>query len=163
MGEGVAPPVRVHLRHSGRLTKPLEEDLEPFGLETYPHRLRRPAAQAAAHGSFEQAQAGIERATGIVIGKRQVEALVATATVDVDGFYASRKYAGCPDGDLLVLTADAKGIVMRPQALRKQTAAKATSAKLATRLSKGENAAASAWPRWWAVYHCTPVPRTRPT
>jgi len=61
---------------------------------------------------------------------------------------------------VLVLTADAKGIVMRPEALRAATAKTATSRKLATRLSKGEKTGRKRMAEVVAVYHCTPAPRT---
>ena len=128
--------------------------------DKYSHGLRRLAAQAAVHGSFEQAQAAIEQATGVKVGKRQVQQLVAAAAVDVDGFYATREHDRVPHGEVLVLTADAKGIVMRPQALRDKTASKATSAKLATRLSKGDKRGRKRMAEVVAVYHCTPVPRS---
>lgn len=128
--------------------------------DKYSHGLRRLAAQAGACGSFETAQADIARATGVAVGKRQVEALAAAAAVDVDAFYATRPTPACPDGDVLVLTADAKGIVMRPEALREQAASKATSGKLSTRLSKGEKRGRKRMAEVVAVYHCTPVPRT---
>jgi hypothetical protein len=124
------------------------------------HGLARLAALAAASGSFEQAQAIIERATGVVVGKRQVEALAAAAATDVDAFYTQRNMAGCPDGDVLVLTADAKGIVMRPEALRAATAKTATSRKLSARLSKGEKRGRKRMAEVVAVYHCTPAPRS---
>ncbi|MGH3784173.1 MAG: hypothetical protein ACRDRO_27025 [Pseudonocardiaceae bacterium] len=40
--------------------------------------------------------------------------LALAAATDVTGFYAQRQHATCPDADLLVLTFDGKGIVMRP-------------------------------------------------
>jgi hypothetical protein len=131
----------------------------PAGLHS--HGLRRLAALEAATGSFEQAAAGIDRVTGVRVGKRQLQALTAAAAVDIDGFYASRQCERCPDGDVLVLTADAKGIVMRPQALREATARKAAGGrrKLATRLSRGEKTGRKRMAEVVAVYHCTPVPR----
>jgi hypothetical protein len=125
----------------------------------YSHGLRRLVAQAAAQGSFEQAQAAVQTATGLTIGKRQIEALAAAAAADLDAFYAQCNMPACPDGDVLVLTADAKGIVMRPEALRSATAKTATSAKLATRLSKGEKRGRKRMAEVVAVYHATPVPR----
>jgi hypothetical protein len=132
----------------------------PAGLHS--HGLRRLAALQAATGSFEQAAAGIDRATGVRVGKRQLEALAAAAAVDIDDFYASRQRVRCPDGDVLVLTADAKGIVMRPQALREPTARKAAAGrrKLATRLSRGEKSGRKRMAEVVGVYHCTPVPRS---
>jgi hypothetical protein len=75
--------------------------------------LRKLAAVEAARGSFEQASAAIERASGVRAGKRQVEALASAAAADVPSCYAQIDRAQCPDADLLVLTFDGKGIVMR--------------------------------------------------
>jgi hypothetical protein len=132
----------------------------PTGLHS--HGLRRLAAIEAARGSYEQALAAIERCCGVAVGKRQVEALAAAAAADVDGFYATRRGVACPPGDVLVLSADAKGIVMRPAALREQTrkAAASASRKLTTRLSRGEKLGRKRMAEVVAVYHCTPVPRT---
>ena len=67
-----------------------------------------------------------------------------------------------PAGDVVVLTADAKGIVMRHDALREPTARKAAAGghKLATRLSRGEKSGRKRMAEVVAVYHCTPAPRT---
>jgi len=64
----------------------------PVGLHS--HGLRRLAAEQAAYGSFEQAQTLIERATGLVVGKRQVEHLAAVAAADIEAFYAQRNVPG---------------------------------------------------------------------
>lgn len=132
----------------------------PAGLHS--HGLRRLAAVEAARGSFEQATAAIERCCAVTVGKRQVQALAAAAAADIDAFYATRQPVRCPAGDVLVLSADAKGIVMRPDALREQTrkAAAAAGRKLATRLSRGEKLGRKRMAEVVAVYHCTPVPRT---
>ncbi len=63
---------------------------------------------------------------------------------------------------MLVLSADGKGIVMRPQALRaptRQAAAKAGT-KLATRLSKGEKRNRKRMAEVGCVYDATPAART---
>jgi len=60
---------------------------------------------------------------------------------------------------VLVLSADGKGIVMRPEALRPATAAKAASAKLTTRLSRGEKRNRKRIAEVGAVYYVTPVTR----
>lgn len=128
----------------------------------YSYGVRRLAAGAAAAGSFEQAQGVVTAVTGMTVGKRQLEQLVSAAAADVDAFYASRTHPGVPDGDVLVLTADAKGIVMRHDALREPTAKKAAAGrhKLATRLSRGEKSGRKRMAEVVAVYHCTPAPRT---
>lgn len=72
------------------------------------HGLRRLAAIEATQGSFDSAVTAIGRATGVRLGKRQVEHLTTAAAVDIDTFYTQRP---CPtDGpeDLLVLSYDGK-------------------------------------------------------
>jgi len=107
--------------------------------ELHSHGLRELSAIEASRGSFEDATDAVGRVTGVGLGKRQLEQLVVSAAVDFDAFYSqpARIQAEVTDGDLLVLSADGKGIVMRPDALRPATAkaaAKATG-KLKTRLS----------------------------
>ncbi|MCA1605915.1 MAG: ISKra4 family transposase, partial [Acidobacteria bacterium] len=53
------------------------------------HGLRHLGAIEAGRGSFEQAGAALERASGVRVGKRQLEALTLAAAADVAGFYAS--------------------------------------------------------------------------
>jgi hypothetical protein len=59
-------------------------------VEQHPHRLLRLAALQAARGSLDNAADAIWRASGMPLGKRQVQQLAACATVDVDGFYTGR-------------------------------------------------------------------------
>lgn len=126
------------------------------------HGLRRLAAIEAARGSFEQAGAAVERASGVRVGKRQLEALAGAAAADVAGFYTQQQRPACPDTDLLVLTFDGKGIVMRPEALRKATgkAARTAGHKLATRLSPGEKHGRKRMAELAGVYDATPAPRS---
>ena len=91
-------------------------------VERHSHGLRKLAALESARGSFEDAAQAVSRATGTPIGKRQVEQLAARAAGDVCAFYEARERRACPDSDVLVISADGKGIVMRPEALRPQTA-----------------------------------------
>ncbi|MDQ3343808.1 MAG: ISKra4 family transposase, partial [Actinomycetota bacterium] len=133
-------------------------------VERHSHGLRRLAATEAARGSFQEAAAALERATGQHLGKRQVEALTDRAAVDVEAFYATRtrQTDAAAEGDVLVLSADGKGIVMRPDALRPATAKAAAAAtnKLACRLSKGEKRNRKRLAEVGAVYDLTPVART---
>jgi hypothetical protein len=57
--------------------------------ERHSHGLRRLAAIEAVRGSFDDAVTAIDRATGVKLGKRQVEQLARAAAVDVDAFYAA--------------------------------------------------------------------------
>jgi hypothetical protein len=82
--------------------------------------------------------AAIERGTGQHVPKRQAEELARRAAADFERFYEDAKKTQAATSDLLVISADGKGVVMRPDALRPATAKAAASKKLATRLSKGE-------------------------
>ena len=123
--------------------------------------LTRLAAVEAARGSYGDAREAIERATGVALGKRQVEDLGRGAAVDVEAFYAARRPEPCP-GRVLGLQCDGKGIVMRPGHLRPGTAklAAKASGKLATRLSPGEKHGRKRMAEIVAVYDLEPAPRT---
>jgi len=140
---------------------PSDADLN-LPVEVYSHGLRELSAIESARGSFEEATEAIRRATGVSCGKRQVEQLSVRAAVDFEAFYEHRSRVETDDNDILVLSADGKGIVMRPGALRPATAKAASSstAKLETRLSKGEKRNRKRMAEVGAVYDVTPVPRT---
>ncbi|MEV6297579.1 hypothetical protein AB0M41_46175 [Streptomyces sp. NPDC051896] len=133
---------------------PADAELDlPVGRHS--HELKKLAAIEAARGSYEAAATAIERATGTHMGKRQVEQLVQRAAADVDDFYACVRsthahalVSGAGDGDgdgdeemLLVLSADGKGIVMRPEALREETRRAA-----AKKAASGAGRSPAAWP-----------------
>ena len=125
--------------------------------------LARLVAVEAAGGSFQEVVAAIERATGVRLGKRQVEELARHAAVDVDAFYTTRRPAGCTADQVLVLQADGKGVVMRPDGLREATAkaaAKAGKGKLTTRLSPGEKRGRKRMAEVVAVGDVEPIPRS---
>jgi hypothetical protein len=128
--------------------------------EKHSHGLRKLAAVEATRGSFDQTVEAIGRATGVGLGRRQVQDLTAAAASDVDQFYTDRQLPSGTDDDVLVLSCDGKGIVMRPEALRDLTRKAATSRKLATRLSKGEKRHRKRMAEVGTVYDLTPTPRT---
>ena len=130
--------------------------------EKHSHGLRKLTAAEAARGSMEDAQAAVTRATGVTIGKRQLEEMARRAAAHVGAFYAWRVIEPVPEGWPLVLTFGGKGIVMLPGALRPATAKAAESAenKLATRLSPGEKNARKRMCEVAGVYDAAPVPRT---
>lgn len=130
--------------------------------ERHSHGLRRLAAVEASRGSYQETVDAIARASGQQLGKRQVEALAGWAAVDFDIFYAARQPTTRASGDLLVLSCDGKGVMMRSDALREQTrrAAATSEAKLKTRLSKGEKRNRKRIAEVGAVYDAMPVPRT---
>ena len=120
----------------------------------------RLAALEAARGSFETAHAAITRRCGPVIGKRQVEQAVVSAATDIAAFYAARVPVPCTASTLLVISADAKGIVMRPAALRPATAkAAARQGRMRTRLAAGEKPNRKRMATLTCVYDAEPSPR----
>ena len=130
--------------------------------EKHSHGLRRLAALEAPRTSFEDAQAAILRQTGQQLGKRQLRELAVTAAHDFKAFYEHQQRIATEQDDVLVLSCDAKGVVMRQEALREQTRKQAEGAgtKLATRLSKGEKRARKRMAEVCAVYEITPAVRT---
>ncbi len=129
--------------------------------ERHSHGLRRLAAEAASSGSFDDATAAI-RAHRHRLRQTSGGGADGAGGHRRRGFYANRPHKPVTAGDVLVLFADGKGIVMRPDALRPATAAAAaaSSTKLTTRLSKGEKRNRKRMAEVGAVYDLTPVPRT---
>jgi hypothetical protein len=124
------------------------------------HSLAKLAALEAARGSFEAAHAAIARRCGPVIGKRQLEQAVTAAAADIPAFYAARVPEPCTPPALVVLSADCKGIVMRPGALRAATAkAAARMGKMRTRLASGEKPNRKRMAALVTVYGAEPAKR----
>jgi hypothetical protein len=124
------------------------------------HTLARLAALEAVRGSFESAHAAITSRCGPVIGKRQIEQAVVTAASDIAAFYAARIPMPATAGTLLVISADGKGIVMRPGALRPATAkAAARQGRMRTRLAAGEKPNRKRMATLACVYDAEPAPR----
>ena len=153
---------RIAYRSPGRANVHLLDAALNLPEEKHSHGLRKLAAVEAARGSVEAAQAAVARATGVRIGKRQLEELARRAAADVEAFCLHRLIEPAPEGYPLVLTFDGKGIVMLPGALRPATAKAAAAAegKLATRLSPGEKNGRKRMAELACVYDAVPVPRT---
>ena len=129
--------------------------------QQHSHGLRRLAAVQAARGWFAEAAWSVAQATGQRLGNRQAQQLAQRAAVDFDQCSATRSPPLGEAGDVLVLAGDGKGVVMRPQALRPATAKAATSRKLATRLSKGEQRHRKRLAEVGGVDDCTRSPQPR--
>ena len=153
---------RLAYRHRGEDNLYLSDATLNLPTEAHSHGLREISAIESARGSFEEARQAISRTTGANLGKRQVEDLAARSAVDFDAFYEGMSRGDADCHDLLVLSADGKGIVMRPDALRPATAKAAgdATAKLKTRLSRGEKRNRKRMAEVGAVYDVTPVVRT---
>src|SRR5690606_26172483 len=130
--------------------------------EMYSHGLRRLVAREAAKSSFQEVVESVEELTGAKIGKRQVEELAVRAAQDFDAFYEQRAAARDPKDDLLVISTDGKGIVMRTEDLREGTrqAAQKKANKLETRLTPGEKSNRKRMVQVATVYSIAPFPRT---
>jgi hypothetical protein len=134
--------------------------------EVYSHEVSRRVAEEAAKNSFNETAAAIERTTGASVPKRQVEELVVEAARDFDGFYKIMERDALKNatmsGEILVITADGKGVVMRKEDLRDATkkAASRRVQKLSSRLSKGEKRNAKRMAEVAAVYTIGPHART---
>ncbi len=129
--------------------------------ERHSHGLRERCAIEATRGSYEEAASAVTRHTGVALGKRQVEQLAVRTSVDFEAFYEAQERPVAAEGEVVVISADGKGVVMRPEGLRSQTAAAAarSKTKLKGRLSKGEKANRKRMATVGAVYTVVPVPR----
>ena len=116
-------------------------------------------------GSFDEAIEQLQCAGGGQMAKRQAEDVTVHLSQDFDAFYAQSLEALVEEGDereLLVLTADGKGIVMHPDGLREATrkAAEQQVHKQQTRLSPGEKKNRKRMATVVSVYEVDLYPRT---
>jgi hypothetical protein len=147
---------------------PGSSDLHPLDAslnlprELYSHGIRRMVAKEASRASFSEVVEMIKDYTGTTVGKRQVEELAVRAAQDFDLFYESRAAARDPSEDLLIISTDGKGVVMRHEDLREATrlAAERSEHKLKTRLSPGEKNNRKRMAQVATVYSVAPFPRT---
>ena len=104
-------------------------NLPPLG---YSRGLQRLAEMFTRSGSYEQAHEFVHAATGVSIGKRQLEQITVAAAADAERFCQDRLRgqgalagAGKEEGSLppLAISADGKGVAMRPEARRRRTKA----------------------------------------
>ena len=135
------------------------------------------AALEASKNSFDETVETLNRYTGAEIGKRQVEQLVSRAAQDFDAFYEQRHHQAAADqaaegqsaeeppaeepraatdalaaAAVLVITSDAKGVVMHQQDLRPATrkaSERTPRSKLNTRLTLSTPSP----PNWNALRH----------
>jgi len=159
---GEVAVTRLAYRTAGRPNLHLADATLNLPTEKHSHGLRHLAAVEAARGSFDGAVKATARTTGQQVGTRPVEHLAQRSAVDVDDFYTHHQVPTGDPGDVLVLSCDGKGVVMRPGALRTSTARAAakTNPKLQTRLSTGEKRNRKRMAEVGAVHDTTPTPRT---
>jgi hypothetical protein len=149
---------------------PGSEDLHPMDAslnlppELFSHGVRKMVAKEVARASFDEVVEMVRDYKGAAIAKRQVEELAVRAAQDFDAFY-QREVVDEPAeevADLLVISTDGKGIVMRHEDLREATrrAAEKKVHKLETRLTPGEKSERKRMAQVAAVYEVAPWQRT---
>jgi len=129
----------------------------------YSYGVRRLVAEQTAKSSFDEVVAEVGKWTGAPVHKRQVEELAQAAAQDFEAFYAQRSLDATAGGPkrVLVVTSDAKGIVVRPEDLREATrrAAAQHQHKLHKRLTRGEKRNRKRMAQVAATYTIEPFPR----
>ena len=90
---GEVTVTRLAYRASGSENLYLQDAALNLPFERHSHGLRQLAAIEATRGSYEEAKAAIARASGVTLGKRQVEQLARRGAVDVEEFYDQRERA----------------------------------------------------------------------
>jgi len=129
----------------------------------YSLEVDRQVAKAAARLSFDGALEMLGGLVGAHVPKRQAEQAVQRAARDFDAFYSGTELE--PDeasGELLVLTFDQKGVVLRKEDLTEATrkAAEDSRHKMDTRLSQGEKRGRKRMATVAAVYTVAPYLRS---
>ena len=130
--------------------------------DQYSDGIRHRVAIEARKASYDEIVETINQTTGGHIAKRQTLKLAQDIAQDFDGFYLQNRYLNTEQTDnLLVLSFDGKGIVMRPEGLRECTKKAALkSNKLNSRLSAGEKKDRKRMAQVATVYTAMPHIRT---
>ena len=130
--------------------------------ELYSLGVRRMVAKEAARASFEEVVELMADYSWAKVAKRQVEELTVRAARDFDAFYEQRTWEDEDVDALLVLSTDAKGIVVRHEDLRESTrkAAEQSVHKLQTRLAPGEKSNRKRMAQVCTVYTVEPWQRS---
>ena len=118
---------------------PIDAELN-LPTDQYSDGMRLRLSKEVIRGSFDDAIETIAETTGAYVPKRQGLNLVRDVAQDFEYFYKKKRFITPEEtSDLLILTFDGKGIVMRPDSLRECTKKAAKkSKKLNSRLSSGE-------------------------
>lgn len=159
-------------------------------LREYSWRLQQLALMFTVAGAYEQAGKLVTAATGITIGKQQLEQITAEAAQDAPAFYPAlarleqgqqHEHQHQPEheheqepvkepgqdepGELLLplaISADGKGVAMRPEARRPRRGKKGQRAKtFAKRLGTGEKAGHKRMAQTGCVFDVQPPPEPR--
>ncbi len=108
-----------------------------FPEKIYSYPVQQRVCREAVRGSFDDIDETLSEYTGAHVPKRQCPETVNNSAKHVDAFY-DQKSGKASDSEIIVTSADGKGIIMRPEGLREKTRKRAASQKVSERLSKGE-------------------------
>jgi len=144
--------------------KPLDAELN-LPVEQYSHGLRQRVAIEVARSGFRETVEIIEKTTAAKIGKRQAEELAYKSAYDFEQFYRDKQAQSLElekTGEIVVISVDGKGVVMRTEDLRPDTQKRALAAskKLKKRLTKGEKRNSKRMATVASVYTINPLVRT---
>jgi hypothetical protein len=134
--------------------------------ELYSHTLRRRVAETTAAQSYDEVMTAINKQTGVSLPKRQCRELAERAAQDFELFYQSQRANTASEvkatSNILVISADGKGIPVRKADLREATrqAAEQRQPRLEHRRSKGEKSQTKRMSTVATVYTITPFIRT---
>ncbi len=146
---------------------PLDAELN-LPVEQYSYGLRERVASEVALNGFNETVEAIKKTTNAQIPKRQVQELAYSSASDFDEFYKNRQVDKTQlnkseqTGDILVISADGKGVTMRTEDLRPETQKRAQTnhKKLDKRLTKGEKRNSKRMATVAEVYTVKPFERT---
>ena len=119
---------------------PLDTELN-LPADKYSHGLRQQVAEEVSKNSFDEAVQSVQKRTGGKVPKRQVEEIAVEVSEDFEAFYeASRFPEPESTNELLIMSQDGKGIVMRKEDLREATrkAANREEGQCKVRLGQGQ-------------------------
>jgi hypothetical protein len=143
--------------------KPLDGELN-LPCEKYSHGLAEKVSQTVAFNGFDKTEELIKENTGGKIPKRQLEEIAQKSARDFEKFYEAqqKQEQGKETGEIMVLTMDGKGVVMRQEDLREKTKTRAKNSekKLKKRLSKGEKSNSKRMATVASVYTINPWQRS---
>ncbi len=145
--------------------QPLDGELN-LPVELYSHGVRRRVALEVAKNGFNDTVEAIKQTTEAQVPKRQVEELSYRAADDFEAFYQDRQLqahnSSGETGEILVLSVDGKGVVMRQQDLREGTRKRAqkSAQQKKKRLSPGQKRNAKRMATVATVYSIGPFKRT---
>lgn len=133
----------------------------------YSYCLQKFVAKESSKGSFDCVIDAVKELFGIKLGKQQAIKIAQQCSQYFDAFYAEpttddEEAPSKKQRHLLILTTDAKGVIMRAEGLREQTRKRQASSntKKQTRLSKGEKSNAKRMAQVASLYFVEPYVRS---